>query len=121
MNTFTIVLTLVLAVGFLGAGATKLLGMKPHPEEFERFGLPGLSPAAARIGTGLIETLAAALLIVGAVVDSSLFALAGAVLVVCTMIGALSTHLRLRDSPPQLVPAAFLGALGVAVAILTQS
>ena len=113
MSTFTVVLALVLAAAFVGAGGTKLANMGPHEEEFRRYALPGLRPALAQRVVGGVELLASLLLLLAALTRSVGLAWAGGLLVVILMVGAVSTHLRLRDPALRLLPALTLGALAV--------
>lgn len=115
MDALPTILSVVLSVAFLLAGGTKLAGAEPHPEEFERFGLPGLSPVAARLAVGTIETLAALLLLVGAISGAEGPAVVGAMMVLVTMVGALATHGRIGDPPPRLLPAGVLLVLAAIV------
>lgn len=115
MDTLPTILAAVLGVAFLAAGGTKLAGLKPHPEEFDRYDLPGLPPATARLAVGAIEILAAVLLLLGALTDSASLAVVGAIIVIVAMVGALATHGRLGDAPPKLVPAGVLLVLGAIV------
>ncbi|MDQ6745448.1 MAG: DoxX family protein [Actinomycetota bacterium] len=118
MSTAATILSVVLGAAFLGAGGTKLANVGPHEAEFERYRLPALPAQTARMAVGMVELLAALLLIVGAIASSSGVAVVGAVIVILAMLGALGTHLRLGDKPPQMAPAALLAVVAVLVLVL---
>ncbi len=118
MSTIGTILSIVLAVAFAGAGGTKVANVGPHEAEFPRYKLPAIDAQRARILVGAVELIAAALLIIAAIANSTGLAAVGAILVILTMIGAVSTHVRIGDPPPKMVPAAALGILGVLLLIL---
>lgn len=113
MSTFAVILSFVLGVAFLAAGGTKLVGMNPHPEEFARYDLPGATPEQARLGVGVVEVLAAVLLVFAGLAESTALAFLGGLIILATMVGAIATHLRLSDPPARLAPAGLLAALAV--------
>ncbi len=94
------VLVAALAALFAAAGASKLAGLPMHVENFARWGYPGWFMYV----TGAVELAGAAALVLPRV--SSL----GAVLLGCTMIGAVITHLVDGEGPAAL-PAAVLFVL----------
>jgi len=117
MDTLPLIVSVVLGFVFIGAGATKLAGKAPHPEEFARFDLPGVSATAARLLVGAVEVVAAVLLLLGAITDSSSSAVIGAAIVVAAMVGALATHGKVGDPAPKyLPPAIFLVLAAIVVA-----
>ncbi len=118
MSTIGTIFSIVLAIAFAGAGGTKIANVGPHEEEFPRYNLPAIDAQVARVFVGAVELIAAVLLIFAAIASSTGLAVAGAIIVVLTMIGALTTHGRIGDSPPRMVPAAVLGILGVLLLIL---
>jgi uncharacterized membrane protein YphA (DoxX/SURF4 family) len=111
MSTFATILSALLGLAFLGAGGTKLANVGPHEQEFARYDLPGVPAQTARVLVGATEVLAAVLLLIAVVTDSAGLARVGAVILVVAMIGAVGTHLRLRDPVPTSAPAAVLGVL----------
>lgn len=116
MGVVPTVLAFLLGVAFMAAGGTKLVGLEPHPEEFARYDLPGMTPRSARLGVGAVEVLAAIVLVLAGLSGSAALGYLGGLLVIGTMAGALATHLRLGDPRARIVPAAVL--LGLAVALL---
>jgi putative oxidoreductase len=90
MNMVSIVLQIVLGLGFLVFGASKL-GSKQMVDEFKRYGLPQWF----RMVTGLLEIGGAALIIAG-IWNHMLAAIAG-ILLAIIMAGAIVTHLRIKD------------------------
>lgn len=90
MNTVAIIIQIVLALGFLMFGAMKL-GSKQMVDEFTRYGMPQWF----RVITGLLEIAGAALLVAG-IWNNSLVVYGGLLLTVI-MVGAVITHLRIKD------------------------
>lgn len=90
MGTLLFILQIILAAAFLLFGFMKF--GKQMGEEFERYGYS----AWFRIVTGLVELVAAALLIAGFWNKTSLAW--GALLISLTMLGAVITHLKVKDS-----------------------
>ena len=80
----------LVAVAFLGAGGGKLAGARPMVEMFDVIGFGQWF----RYVTGLIEVGSALLVLVPSV------AFYGAVLLMCTMVGAIVAHFTVLDSPP---------------------
>lgn len=118
MSTIGTILSIVLAIAFVGAGGTKVANVGPHEEEFPRYNLPAVEAQTARVLVGAVELIAAVLLIIAAIAGSTGLAVVGAIIVILTMIGAVSTHARIGDPPPKMMPAAALGILGVLLLIL---
>ncbi|MBD3109298.1 DoxX family protein [Bacillus sp. AGMB 02131] len=79
----------MLGISFLFIGIAKFT--KQMVVEFERYRYP----AAFRIFTGLVEIMAAAFVTLG--IWKSQLAIWGSALIVATMIGAIFTHLKLKD------------------------
>jgi uncharacterized membrane protein YphA (DoxX/SURF4 family) len=116
METLPIVLSVLLALVFLGAGLPKIAGpvAAERRADLTRLGLPpGVTPLI-----GLIEVAAAGVLIAAVATDEPDLALVGAALLVVTMLGALFAHVRVRDSLAHIAPSVVLGALAV-VTVLT--
>ncbi|MDF2646985.1 MAG: hypothetical protein K0Q73_2790 [Paenibacillus sp.] len=90
MNMVSIIIQIILALGFLMFGAAKL-GSKQMVDEFTRYGMPQWF----RVITGLLEIAGAALLVAG-IWNDSLIAIGGLLLAVI-MAGAVITHLRIKD------------------------
>jgi uncharacterized membrane protein YphA (DoxX/SURF4 family) len=91
-------LTVLLAVAFLGAGGAKLAGVPPGPENFARWGLP----LWFMYVTGAIEVTAALLLLVPRT------ATLAAGLYVGTMVGATLTHLKAGETGQIVAPLVLL-------------
>ena len=77
------ILSGIVALAFLAAGATKLAGWTPNPQNFALWGLPSWSMYA----TGFIEVVGAVLLAI------PLTRLIGAGVLIVVMIGAVGVHL----------------------------
>jgi uncharacterized membrane protein YphA (DoxX/SURF4 family) len=93
------ILTVLLAVAFLGAGGATLGGGGGTPENFARWGLP----LWFMYVTGAIEVTAALLLLVPRT------ATLAACLYVGTMVGAVLTHLKAGETRQILGPLVLLG------------
>lgn len=107
MHALAIILTVVLAVAFTGAGASKLAGVKAMRDAAEHFGLPW--NRFQQIGG--LEIAAVIGLLVGLAVP--LIGVAAAVGIVLLMAGALTFHLRAGDPPKAFAPVPVLAALAV--------
>ncbi|MER6386606.1 DoxX family protein [Streptomyces sp. NPDC001250] len=107
----TVVLTALLALGFVGAGLPKALAQPAAMSDAERFGYP----VRAFRYIGLLELGGVAGLIVGLWYWPVGVAAAAGLLLVCG--GALRAHLRAGDAPKALAPAALFGVTAVAVLI----
>lgn len=111
MNITSIVLQVILALGFLMFGLMKF-GAKQMIQEFQRYGYP----QGFRVFTGLIEVIGAVGMIVG-IWKPQIAALAG-ILLAATMIGALFTHIRLKDPGKSMGAPLILLILSIVVAII---
>jgi putative oxidoreductase len=100
------IVTVLLAVAFLGAGGSKLAGTPMHAENFARWGYP----LWFLYVTGAIEVVAALLVLVPRT------ATLGAGLVFGTMVGAVLTHLKAGETSQVVAPLILLG-LGVIVGL----
>ncbi|MCD7034082.1 DoxX family protein [Metabacillus sp. GX 13764] len=110
MGILLFILQIILGVGFLLFGFMKF-GAKQMNEEFERYGYS----AWFRIVTGIVEIAGAVLVIAG--FWNATAAAWGALLISLTMIGALITHIKVKDSFSKSVsPLVFL-ILGLVVLI----
>lgn len=111
MSVLAVVLSILLAVAFVGAGASKLAGVPAMRETATHLGIPW--PRYRSIG--VLEVAGAAGLLIGLAVHA-LGALA-AICLTLLMIGAVAFHLRAKDGPPVFAPAVVLGVLCVVAAI----
>ena len=93
----------LLALAFLGAGAAKLAGAEQMVAIYETIGVGQWF----RYLTGLIEVVCAVMLFVPRVQAF------GAIILVCTMTGAVLSHLLILG--PSALPAAVLGVLSAIV------
>jgi putative oxidoreductase len=101
------VLTGVLAMAFLAAGGTKVVGMAPHPANFARWGFP----AFVMYAVGAYEVVGAILLL------APRFATAGALLLIANMVGAVMTRVHsseLREAVPPIVLMVLLSVVAYA-------
>lgn len=94
----TWVLSILLALAFLGAGAAKLSTQPMMVAEFTLFGLPQWFMYL----TGIIEVASAILLLIPRVAG------AGAGLLACVMVGALFAHLTHGQADKALAPLVLL-------------
>ena len=108
-NKTLLVITILLAIAFLGAGSAKLAGAEPLQESFARFGFPiafmyfiGICEVAGVIGLFIRKT-----------------AMLAAIGLAIIMVGAAGCHLMF-DSPPQAIPALVLLVLTSAAAYLNM-
>ena len=97
-------LQVALAALFLSAGGSKLAGAPAMVALFDAIGIGQWF----RVVTGLIEVLSAVALLVPGLAPF------GALLLVCTMVGAITTHLFVVGGSPALPGLLLLGALVVA-------
>ncbi|PQP81633.1 hypothetical protein C0Q44_18200 [Paenibacillus sp. PCH8] len=111
MSVLSIVLQVILGLGFLMFGLMKF-GSKQMVEGFKNYGYPG----AFRVFTGLIEVIAAGLVIAGIWIDG--LAAWGGLLIVVTMIGAILTHIKIKDQLKQMLMPIILLILGLVVFLI---
>jgi putative oxidoreductase len=107
MDIVIIVLQVLLILMFLMAGIGKLSGSKMHVENFKKWGYPQWF----RTVTGLIELVAAILLVIG--FWSSLWLSIGALILVVTAVGGVITHIRAKDSFKNTFLILLLGVLAL--------
>lgn len=88
MNIVSIVLQSLLILAFVMAGSGKVAGSKMHVDNFKKWRLPQWF----RVVTGLVEIVAAAVLVVGYWEPS--WAAAGALILGVTAIGGILVHIR---------------------------
>ncbi|WP_339301610.1 DoxX family protein [Paenibacillus sp. FSL R5-0623] len=111
MSVLSIVLQVILGLGFLMFGFMKF-GSKQMVEGFKHYGYPG----AFRVFTGLIEVIAAGFVIAG--IWNEGLAAWGGLLIVVTMIGAIMTHIKIKDQLKQMLMPIILLILGLVVFLI---
>ena len=111
MHITSIILQVILGLGFLLFGFMKF-GAKQQVEAFKHFGYS----QAFRAFTGIIEVIGAAGMIVG-IWYPTIATLAGLLLGVI-MLGALITHIRVKDPGKNMGMAIILLILSIVVAAL---
>lgn len=111
MEIFSIVLQALLGLGFLMFGYAKFTS-PDMAEGFKHFGYPSWF----RIFTGVVEIIAAILLIIG--IWNTTFAAWGSFLVVATMIGAILTHIKIKDTLKGTMMSIILFILGLNVFLI---
>lgn len=111
MMILSIILQVLLGLGFLMFGFMKL-GSKQMVEGFKHYGYPGWF----RVFTGLVEILSAVFVIIGIWNDT--FAAWGGLLMVVTMIGAIITHIKIKDSVKNMMMPIILLILGLIVFLI---
>ena len=111
MKIISIILQVLLGIGFLNFGYTKFKS-PDMVEGFKHFGYPDWF----RIFTGIVEVIAAVIIIIG-IWNHTLAAL-GAFLIVATMIGAIFTHIKIKDTLKGFMMPIILLILGSTVLIL---
>jgi uncharacterized membrane protein YphA (DoxX/SURF4 family) len=112
MDILSYLLQGLLGLVFLGAGISKLAGLKMHVDNFKQWNLPQWF----RIVTGLVELVGAAALIVG-YWEPSWAAAAGLWLGATMLVGTL-VHVRAKDSVQQTFPAIVLFLLPVVLFLI---
>ena len=111
MSIPIVLVQVVLCLLFVVIGSMTVAGRKMFVENFRRFGYPQWF----RIVTGSLEVLGGIGLLIGIWLPW-LAALASAGLTL-VMLGAVSTHLRIREPLQKVVLPLVMGALAIAVAI----
>ncbi|MEM7276370.1 MAG: DoxX family protein [Actinomycetota bacterium] len=112
MGVLAWIVGLVLAVGMLGAGSSKLRGVPAMEESRVRF---GLSAGLWRM-IGALEVLSAPGLIIGLLTNDNNAEWIGflaAVGIVALLIGAIVYHARAGDAPKEMMPAGVMLVLAV--------
>ncbi|GKU77369.1 DoxX family protein [Paenibacillus sp. L3-i20] len=115
MSILTLVFQCLLIVVFLFSGLSKVKGAKMQVETFRHLGLPQWFRAAA----GYIVLVGVAGLIIGFWHESILF-LAG-MWISCIMLGAVLSHIRVKDSFKQMFPALLLMIIVFLFSLLNYS
>ena len=111
MSVLSIILQVILGLGFLMFGFMKF-GSKQMVEGFKHFGYPGWF----RVFTGLVELLSAILVIAGIWNDT--LAAWGGLLILVTMIGAIFTHIKIKDTVQHMMMPIILLILGLVVLLI---
>ena len=111
MDILSNVLQAILGLGFVLFGLMKF-GAKQMVDEFTRYGLPQWF----RVVTGLLEITAAGLLVFG--IWQKEYAVLGSAMVVMIMLGALMTHIKMKDPFKNMFMPILLLVLGAAVLII---
>lgn len=111
MTVLSIILQVLLGLGFLMFGFMKL-GSKQMVEGFKHFGYPGWF----RVFTGLVELISAALVIAG--IWNETLAAWGGLFIVGTMIGAILTHIKIKDTVKNMMMPIVLLILGLIVLLV---
>ncbi|WP_411347005.1 DoxX family protein [Paenibacillus sp. WLX2291] len=111
MTIVSIVLQILLGLGFIMFGSMKF-GSKQMVDEFQRYGYG----SGFRLFTGLVEMIAAVLLLWG--IWNGVAAVAGSLLVIGTMLGGILTHIKIKDPGSKLGMPIILLVLGIVVLLL---
>lgn len=112
MFVATVILSVLLALAFAGAGVSKILAQPKMVEAAAHFGLPVRSFRSI----GLVEVAAAAGLLIGlAWAPLGIAAAAGLVLL---MIGAVVFHVRAKDPVGAMAPVLVLTVLSLITLVL---
>lgn len=110
----SIILQVILGLGFIMFGLMKFFS-KQMVEGFKHFGYP----TGFRFFTGAVEIFAAILLIAG--IWNGVLAAIGGFLVVMTMIGAILTHIKIKDTLQGMMMPIVLLVIGAVVLGLNYS
>jgi len=111
MSTLIIVVQIVLGLLFMLIGSMTVAGRKMFVENFRRFGYPQWF----RVVTGSLEVLGGLGLLIGIWLPwLAVLASTGLTLV---MLGAASTHIRIREPLQKLVLPIVMGTLAIVVAV----
>jgi len=105
------ILQIVLGVGFLNFGYAKFSSPQ-MVEGFKHFGYPKWF----RLFTGSVEIIAALLILIG--LWKSIFAAIGGFLIIATMIGAIFTHIKIKDTLKGMMMPIILLILGSTVLLI---
>jgi hypothetical protein len=113
MGVTMIVLEVLLGLAFLGFGGMKVSGNEKQKQEFKRFGYPLWFMHL----TGLLELTGAFGMLAGVFLAPMWGAVAG-LLLAAVMVGAIATHIRVKDPVGKLVPPSVLLVLALAVSAI---
>ena len=114
MTVLSIILQVLLGLGFLMFGYQKFTS-EDMKQGFEYFGYS----QGFRIFTGAFEVLSAVVILAGIWVKP--LAAIGGLMIVATMIGAIGTHLKIKDTVKNMLMPFILLVLGALVLILNWS
>jgi putative oxidoreductase len=114
MSIVSIVIQGLLGLGFLMFGVMKF-GSKQMVDEFKRYGMS----SGFRVLTGLLEIAAAALVVSG--IWNEKLAAWGGLLIVVIMLGAIATHIKMKDAGSKMGMPIVLLVLGLIVLLLNWS
>jgi uncharacterized membrane protein YphA (DoxX/SURF4 family) len=112
MGILTVILQIVLGLAFIGAGGSKLAGADQMKQDFDRFKYPRWF----MYFTGALEIVAALGVLAGIFVP--ILAVLSGLLIAAVMIGAISTHVRMKDPGSRIAPPLVLLALAIVVVFL---
>lgn len=112
MGILTVILQVFLGLAFFGAGSSKLAGAQQMRDNFDRFGYPRWF----MYSTGAVEVVGAFGILAGIFVP--VLAFWGGLLLAATMVGAVFTHLRMKDVGSKIAPPAILLVLTIIVVVL---
>lgn len=112
MQIVTIVVQVLVGIGFLMAGGPKLANMKQSQQQRDRL---RIVPWFWRL-TGALEILGAIALFAG--IWYSALAVAGGLLLAATMVGAFFTHVSRKDSFSHMLPVILLFVLIVIILVV---
>ncbi|CAN5838244.1 hypothetical protein BH23ACT11_BH23ACT11_20820 [soil metagenome] len=112
MGILTVILQVVLALVFIGAGGSKLVATQQMVEMFDHFKYPRWF----MYFTGAVEVTGAVGVLVGILVP--VLAVLGGLLLAATMVGAIFTHIRAKDPVSMMIPPSVLLALAIIVLVL---
>ena len=116
MSTAADVLAAVLGLLFLISGGFKLSGIKMIRDTFRLWRYPD----SFRVFTGVWEVAGAALLLIGIAIHGA--GLAGAILILTAMLGAVYTHVvRVPEPKAVALPAVLLATSAAAAALLAAT
>ncbi|WLR42308.1 DoxX family protein [Bacillus carboniphilus] len=111
MTVLSIILQVLLGLGFLMFGVMKF-GSKQMVDDFKNFGYPGWF----RVFTGLMEIFSAVLVIAG--IWNLSMAAWGGLLIVVTMMGAIFTHIKIKDTVKNMMMPIILLIFGLIVLLI---
>ena len=111
MKLTTKILQALLGLAFLGAGGSKLAGADQMVDEFHRYRYPQWF----RVVTGSVEVSGALGMLVG--IFRPVVAPFAGLFLTATMVGALATHLRIKDPVGKMAPPAMLLVLSTTVLV----
>jgi uncharacterized membrane protein YphA (DoxX/SURF4 family) len=116
MSVVAVVLSVILALAFLGAGFAKVSGQQMMMEAADHFGFPRSQYKLI----GVAEIAGAAGLLIGIAVTA--LGVAAAACLTVLMIGAVIVHIRAKDAFGMYVPALVLAILsGIATVAIASA